>query len=172
MEALYDYETVKHMEEELVSCGISTLSTPADVDAVLSHKEGTTLLVVNSICGCAAGSVRPGVAMALQHNKIPDRNVTVFAGMDREAVEQARSYLSEIPPSSPFVALFKGSEVVFHLGRYELQQLTPEMISEDLKKAFENHSSATGPSIPKEDFETLNFVEQCGFDTADSYKRM
>src|SRR5258706_1866416 len=104
---VYDPEAVQPMRDELLAAGFNEMLTPADVDTYLSKTEGTTLVMINSVCGCAAGSARPGVTLALQNSKIPDNITTVFAGQDRDAVDHLRSmYLPGIPPSSPFMAIF------------------------------------------------------------------
>src|SRR5690554_49596 len=107
MPPLYDPEQVRPMWEELANVGVKPLTTAEDVDKVLGKKEGTVLCIVNSVCGCAAGGARPGASLSLQNELIPDELVTVFAGMDQEAVAQARSYMDQIPPSSPCIAVFK-----------------------------------------------------------------
>src|SRR4051812_39024909 len=103
----YPEELVRPMREELTSIGVKELKTAADVDAFMANKSGTAMLVVNSVCGCAAGGARPGVKLALQSKEKPERVATVFAGQDTEAVAKARGYFADIPPSSPCVALFK-----------------------------------------------------------------
>ena len=113
MQSLYDVESVRYMWEELKNIGVRSLKTADEVDEVLGSESGTTLLVINSVCGCAAGHARPGVGLALQHKAIPDRSVTVFAGVDREATARARDYISDIPPSSPSVVLFKNGIPVY-----------------------------------------------------------
>src|SRR5687767_14470618 len=102
----YSEMLVRPMREELTSVGVTELRTAQDVDAVMADKSGTALLVVNSVCGCAAGMARPGIRQALQHGKKPDRVATVFAGQDLEATARARSYFQEVPPSSPSIAFF------------------------------------------------------------------
>jgi putative YphP/YqiW family bacilliredoxin len=116
MQPLYDREAVRPMWEELAQCGVAPLRTVADVDTVLD-KSGTALIVVNSVCGCAAGSARPGVTKALQSPVIPDHLTTVFAGVDREATERSRERMAEVPPSSPSVALFKDGTLVYALSQ-------------------------------------------------------
>src|SRR5687768_13008027 len=115
MQTMYDREAVKPMWEELTKVGVESLTTAEEVEAALGEKKGTVLLIVNSVCGCAAGGARPGAMLSLQNDKIPDRSVTVFAGVDREAVDAARAHLAPIPPSSPFIALFKDGELVHAL---------------------------------------------------------
>ncbi len=133
---MYPAELVKPMRQELVSAGFEELYTAADVDAALA-KEGTTLVVVNSVCGCAAANARPGARMSLQNTKSPDHLVTVFAGVDREAVDQARAMMIPFPPSSPSMALFKDGELVHMLERHHIEGRAADMIAENLKSAYE-----------------------------------
>jgi putative YphP/YqiW family bacilliredoxin len=134
---MYSDLLVYPMREELTRLGIKELRTPADVDNEFSNQSGTTLLVVNSVCGCAAGNARPGVRMAMQHEVLPDNIVTVFAGQDKEATAQARSYIGEFPPSSPSMALFKDGQLVKMIQRHEIEGRTPELISSELTTAFD-----------------------------------
>lgn len=133
---MYPEEIVKPCREELTSIGIEELHTPKEVDEALKQ-DGTTLVVVNSVCGCAAGGARPGVRLALQHSSKPDKLTTVFAGVDREAVERARSYMAGYPPSSPSVALFKNGRLVFMMERHDIEGHYPEEIADSLRKAFD-----------------------------------
>lgn len=135
---MYPETIVKPCREELTSIGVKELKTPDEVDAVIKS-DGTTLVVVNSVCGCAAGGARPGVALALQHTTKPDNLTTVFAGVDSEAVERARSYMVGYPPSSPAVALFKGGTLVFLMERHDIEGYHPMQIAENLKAAFDKH---------------------------------
>src|SRR5689334_21108251 len=125
------------MRDELTQLGIQELRTPAEVDEVLARKQGTVMVVVNSVCGCAAGRMRPAVRMALEHIAKPEKIVTVFAGQDRDATEQARRYFAEYPPSSPSVALLRNGELVFMLQRSDIERREPEDIAEDLTSAFD-----------------------------------
>jgi putative YphP/YqiW family bacilliredoxin len=127
------------MRAELTSAGIKELKTPAEVDAFMSEKSGTAMVVVNSVCGCAAGGARPGVKLALQSAKKPARVATVFAGQDVEAVAKARSYFADIPPSSPCVALFKDGELVHFTPRHMIEGRDPRSIAAELTKAFEEN---------------------------------
>jgi putative YphP/YqiW family bacilliredoxin len=128
------------MREELTRLGFEHLMTPEEVDAVMARREGTTLVVVNSICGCAAGMARPGVAMALETSATrPDRLVTVFAGMELEAVDRARGYFVPYPPSSPQIALFRGGTLVHMIERKDIEGRMPEEIAGDLAEAFAEH---------------------------------
>lgn len=124
------------MKQELVREGFNELVTPEQVDAAV-NAEGTTLVVLNSVCGCAAGSMRPGVRMAVQHAKLPARLTTAFAGVDRDAVDRARKYMLPYPPSSPSIGLFKDGRLVHMVERHHIEGRTAEMIAEHLKAAFD-----------------------------------
>ena len=130
---------VKPMREELVAAGFEELTTPADVDRFLDDGSGTALVVVNSVCGCAAGMARPGVRLALQSGPRPDRLGTVFAGQDLEATAHARARFGDIPPSSPSMALFKGSELVWFLPRHRIEGRDALDVASDLRAAFAEH---------------------------------
>jgi putative YphP/YqiW family bacilliredoxin len=132
----YDPMLVQPMREELTALGITELRTAADVDAAMA-KPGTTMVVVNSVCGCAAGGARPGVAMALKHTTLPDNVVTVFAGQDTEATERARSFFTGVPPSSPSVAIMRDGELVAFMPRHHIEGRSPEMIAASLTSAFD-----------------------------------
>ncbi len=131
---------VAPMREQLVQIGFTELRTPNQVDAFLDGEKRTLLLAVNSVCGCAAGMMRPGVYLSLQNaRKTPEILTTVFAGQDLEATERAREYITGYPPSSPSVALFKGGELVYFMPRHEIEGRFPEDIAEDLRAAYEEH---------------------------------
>ena len=131
---------VKPMRDELTTNGFQELRTPDDVDQFMAHTDDTSLLVVNSVCGCAAGMARPGVLFALQNATTkPARLATVFAGQDVEATHKARGYFPEIPPSSPSMALFKGGELVWFLPRHRIEARTAEDVAADLNAAFDEH---------------------------------
>src|SRR6056297_1412117 len=132
---MYPAELVKPMREDLTNVGFEELHTTEDVDNAIA-KEGTTLVVVNSVCGCAAANARPGARMSLQNSKRPDHIVTVFAGVDREAVDAARGYMVPFPPSSPSMALFKDGELVHMLERHHIEGRPAEMIAENLTGAY------------------------------------
>ena len=136
---MYPEELVTPMREELTSIGFTELKTTEEVDNTLTEENGTTLVLVNSVCGCAAGSARPGVKQAIQNSKVPENLTTVFAGVDMDATERARSYMQPYPPSSPSIALFKGGKLVHFIERHHIEGSTPEMIAENLKGAFEEH---------------------------------
>jgi putative YphP/YqiW family bacilliredoxin len=135
---MYPAELVKPMREDLTVVGFEELHTAEDVNTALA-KEGTTLVVVNSVCGCAAANARPGAKMSLQNAKRPDHIVTVFAGVDREAVDQARQLMVPFPPSSPSMALFKNGELVHMLERHHIEGRPAEMIAENLIDAYNDH---------------------------------
>lgn len=133
----YPEELTEPMRQELVRLGVEDLRTPEDVDKVLAAKKGTVLVVVNSVCGCAAGNARPGVAKALQNAKLPDHIVTVFAGVDKAAVAQARSYFTGYNPSSPQIALIKDGEVAMMLERQNIEGRDANQVAGDLVAAFD-----------------------------------
>ena len=133
---MYPEEIVKPMRAQLVEAGFKELYTAEDVNATLKE-EGTTLVMVNSVCGCAAGTARPGTIMSLQGEKKPDHLTTVFAGMEKEAVDKAREHMIPFPPSSPAVALFKDGELVHMLERHHIEGRSAEMIADNLSEAYE-----------------------------------
>ncbi len=133
---MYPPELVKPMREDLTNIGFTELHTADDVNDALS-KDGTTLVVVNSVCGCAAANARPGARMSLQNAKTPTHIVTVFAGVDREAVEAARAHMIPFPPSSPSMALFKNGELVHMLERHHIEGRPADIIADNLKGAFD-----------------------------------
>jgi len=135
---MYPAELVKPMREDLTSVGFEELHTAEAVEAALAQK-GTTLVVVNSVCGCAAANARPGAKMSLQNDKKPDHIVTVFAGVDKDAVDKARSFMVPFPPSSPSMALFKDGELVHMLERHHIEGRPAELIAENLKDAYNEH---------------------------------
>jgi putative YphP/YqiW family bacilliredoxin len=135
---MYPEEIVIPMKQDLTSVGFEELTTPDAVDAAIKS-EGTTLVVVNSVCGCAAGMARPGVKMAVKSEKRPDKITTVFAGFDTEAVAQARNYMLPYPPSSPSIALFKGGKLVHFIERHNIEGRSADMIADNLTAAFEEH---------------------------------
>lgn len=136
---LYPPEITEPIRMDLVNAGVTELRTPSDVDMVLKNAPGTTLVIINSVCGCAAGMARPGVKIALQHTKRPDRVGTVFAGVDREATERARHYIPGVPPSSPAFALFKDGKPVYVMERYQIEGRSPQEIAYDLVEAFDEY---------------------------------
>ena len=132
---MYPEEIVKPMREQLTNQGFSELKSTNDVDNMISNK-GTTLVVVNSVCGCAAANARPGAISSLLNEKKPNHLTTVFAGVDREAVEKVRYYLAPFPPSSPAIALFKDGELVHMLERHHIEGRSAEAISQNLVGAY------------------------------------
>jgi len=157
MQSLYDIDAVKPYWQELENIGIKPLTTPEEVEAIFERSGGTVLLVINSVCGCAAGHARPGIGLALQHMVIPDRLYTVFAGVDRDATEKAREYIPGYEPSSPSAALFKDGELVLMLERRLIESADAAGIAEILIKAFDKYCSAPGPSISADIFRS-NFA--------------
>ena len=135
----YPEMMIAPMREDLVRVGFSEMKTPQEVDAVLSAGKGTTLVAVNSVCGCAAGMMRPAVHMSLQGEKRPEVLTTVFAGQDLEATERTREYIVGFPPSSPSVALFKDGDLVYFMERHLIEGRNTEDIASDLRTAYEEH---------------------------------
>jgi putative YphP/YqiW family bacilliredoxin len=133
----YDPQLVQPMREELTCLGFRELRTPEDVDDALAVKDETVLLVVNSVCGCAAGKARPGVAQALQHGIRPDRLTTVFAGMDLEATARAREFFEGYPPSSPQIALLKNGRLLHLMERKDIEGRDAPAIARDLASTFD-----------------------------------
>lgn len=136
---MYPTELVNPMKKDLTSVGFKELLTPQDVDQQLHQSQGTTLVFVNSVCGCAAGSARPAVKLASQHAKKPNNLTTVFAGYDVEAVAQARKYMLPYPPSSPSVALFKDGKLVHFIERHQIEGRNAQMIADHLVAVFEEY---------------------------------
>lgn len=136
---MYPIELTTPIARDLTEFGFEGLQTPDAVDNALDNKEGTVLLVVNSVCGCAAANARPGAKLALQSEKKPDKCVTVFAGVDREATEKAREYLLPYPPSSPSIALFKDGRLVHMLERRHIEGNSAQAIAHNLASAFEQY---------------------------------
>ena len=135
----YPEMMIAPMRQDLVQVGFSEMKTPEDVDNVLGTDKGTTLVAVNSVCGCAAGMMRPAVYMSLQGEKKPEVLTTVFAGQDLEATERTRDYIVGFPPSSPSVALFMDGELVYFMERHLIEGCNPEDIANDLRTAYEEH---------------------------------
>lgn len=133
----YMMDMVQPMRDDLTRLGIEELRTPEEVEAKLPDAKGTALLVINSVCGCAAGQCRPGVAQALQHEVKPDQLYTVFAGQDKEATAKAREYLAPYPPSSPSIALLKDGELVHFIERHQIENRSAAEIAAELTGAFD-----------------------------------
>ena len=140
---MYDERFVTPMRQELTRLGVEELRTSAEVDARLKDAPGTTLVVVNSVCGCAARNARPAVASALRHAVKPDHLATVFAGQDVEATAKARAYFTGYPPSSPSIGLLKDGEIVFMLERWQIEGRSADAIAADLTDAFDRFCGKT-----------------------------
>jgi len=136
---MYPVELTIPMSKDLTDFGFTGLKSKEEVINAIEQSEGTSLLVVNSVCGCAAANARPGAKIALQHSKKPNNSFTVFAGVDREATEKAREFLLPYPPSSPAIALFKDGRLVHMLERHHIEGRTAQMIAENLTGAFDEH---------------------------------
>lgn len=160
---LYDQDAVQPMRDALIAVGFNELLTPQDVDEAINVQDDKTVLVmINSVCGCAAGSARPGISLALQNKVIPDRLVTGFAGQEREAVDRIRHYIGNYPPSSPSVALFKNGKLLYFMQRYNIEGRRANEIAEDMREAFDELCTKQGPSIPPEVYEKVTYAVQCG----------
>lgn len=138
---IYMQQMVKPMREELVRAGFQELRTPEEVESVLENDKGTTLVFVNSVCGCAAGLARPAANHAVKHDIVPDKLVTVFAGQDKEATAKAREYFEGYPPSSPSIALLKDGKVVHMIERHQIESRDAQAIATDLIEAFDRYCS-------------------------------
>lgn len=136
---MYPVELTIPMSKDLTDYGFQGLTTVEDVDNVLKDQKGTALVVVNSVCGCAAANARPGAKMAIQNEKSPDQLYTVFAGVDREATGRTREYLLPYPPSSPSIALFKDGQLVHFLERHHIEGRSAEIIAQNLMMAFDRY---------------------------------
>lgn len=136
---MYPEELVRPMRAQLTGNGFTELKSVEEVDQAMNDKEGTQLVVVNSVCGCAAGSARPGVVHSLTGDKKPSKLYTVFAGQDRDATNKAREYMAPYPPSSPSIALFKDGELVHMIERHHIEGRSAEMISANLQAAYNEH---------------------------------
>ncbi|MDP5275050.1 BrxA/BrxB family bacilliredoxin [Chengkuizengella axinellae] len=137
---MYMNDVIQPMRDELTRIGVKELRTAEEVEGNFEeYKEGTSLVVVNSVCGCAAGLCRPGVALALNHEKIPNHLFTVFAGQDKEATAKAREYFAPYPPSSPSIALMKDGKLVHFIERHEIEDHSAEQIAKNLTDAFDKY---------------------------------
>jgi putative YphP/YqiW family bacilliredoxin len=141
----YPESFIGPMRAELTRLGVKELRTAADVDAAVRETKGTLMVVVNSMCGCAAGRARPGIALALQHPVKPDVVATVFAGGDIEATERARSYFVGRPPSSPSIAILRDGTLIYMLERYQIENQTAESIARELTQAFDSYCVSSAP---------------------------
>ena len=136
---MYPEEICTPMRLDLTEAGFEEMRNAQEVDAVLSEKSGSVLVMINSVCGCAAGNARPAVKIAAKHSKVPNKLTTVFAGQDKEAVAKVRDYCLPYPPSSPSIALFKNGELVHFIERHHIEGRPAEMIAENLMQAFEEN---------------------------------
>jgi putative YphP/YqiW family bacilliredoxin len=160
---MYDQDAVQPMRDELLAVGFEELLTPEDVDdAIKNNDDKTVLVMINSVCGCAAGSARPGISLALQNDIIPDKIYTGFAGQERDAVDRIRQHIKNFPPSSPSMALFKNGELIHFVPRFNIEGYSAAQISESLKQVFNEKCSAKGPSITQEQFSQVIYAKQCG----------
>ncbi len=157
---MYDPASVQPMRDELTFVGIEELLSPGAVDEAIAA-EGTLFVIVNSVCGCAAGGARPAAALALQHTVIPDRSATVFAGMERDAVDRMRERIGQ-PPSSPSMAMFRDGELVWFMPRSAIEGYSAEQISAEIRRAFDMFCSRQGPSIAPEQYAQLEHARMCG----------
>jgi putative YphP/YqiW family bacilliredoxin len=135
----YPEYLIAPMREELTSIGVKELRTAAAVDQAVKETAGTLMVIVNSVCGCAAGKARPGIALALNHSVTPDVVATVFAGADMDATDRARQYFTGYPPSSPSVGILKNGKLVYMMERHQIESRSAEMIANDLVAAFDKH---------------------------------
>lgn len=139
---LYDEHLVAPMRQELTDIGFEEMRTPGQVDEIIPNRKGTNLVVINSVCGCAAGMARPGVALALTHSVKPEYLTTVFAGQDVEATARVREYIKGEMPSSPSMALFKDGELVWFMPRYQIEGRTAEEVANQLIEAFDQYCTS------------------------------
>lgn len=143
---MYPELMVIPMREELTRAGVKEARSAQDVDAALAEP-GTTMVIVNSICGCAAGKMRPGVRLALQHGTKPDQAVTVFAGQDREATDRARSYFGGHPPTSPAIAILRDGQLVYLMQRSAIETSTAPAIAQELARAFDSYCAKASTTV-------------------------
>lgn len=159
----YHLDDVQPLREELTFVGFTELLTPDDVDrAITESLDHTTLFVINSVCGCAAGTARPGVTLALQHTVIPDRLYTAFAGMEKAAVQRLRDHLEPNLPSSPSMALFKQGKLNHILHRHDIEGSSARQVADKLIALFNRECNAKGPSIPLDKFAQIVSPQVCG----------
>jgi putative YphP/YqiW family bacilliredoxin len=144
----YPESFIGPMRQELTRLGVQELRTPADVDAFIGQPSSTVMVVVNSMCGCAAGKARPGIALALGHAVKPDAVGTVFAGGDIEATERARSYFAGVPPSSPSIAILRDGQLLYMMERRQIENQTADAIARNLTDAFDRLCTAAAPPAP------------------------
>ena len=160
---MYDQDAVQPMRDELTAVGFKELLTADDVEKAIKVGDNKTALVmINSVCGCAAGSARPGVSLALQNSVIPEKLYTVFAGQEREAVDKVRGFITEYPPSSPSIGLFKNGKLIYFMQRRDIEGFDAHHISNELRKVFDEYCLTEGPSISPEDFAAVINAKMCG----------
>jgi putative YphP/YqiW family bacilliredoxin len=160
---MYDQNAVQPMRDALIAVGLSELLSAKDVEEAIDVEDDkTALVIINSVCGCAAGSARPGISLALQNEIIPDKLYTGFAGQEKDAVDRIRLQLDGFPPSSPSIALFKDGKVLHFMQRHQIEGRTAEEIANDWKEIFNQHCSNKGPSISPENFAEVNHAVACG----------
>jgi putative YphP/YqiW family bacilliredoxin len=160
---MYDQNAVQHMRDELVAVGFTELLTAKEVEEAVQVSDDKVVLVfINSVCGCAAGSARPAISLALQNEKIPDSIYTVFAGQERDAVDKARSLVKGYPPSSPSVAMFRNGELIYFMQRYDIEGKNANSIAAELVDTFNEICTAQGPSVSPEQYEKVVFAKSCG----------
>lgn len=160
---MYDQNAVQPMRDELIAVGFTELLSSNEVDKAIQLSNSETVLVmINSVCGCAAGSARPGISLALQNNIIPDKLYTGFAGQERDAVDRIRELIGNQPPSSPSMALFKNGELIHFMHRHEIEGRMPQEISDYWRKIFNEKCEKEGPSISPEHFAKVMHAKACG----------
>jgi putative YphP/YqiW family bacilliredoxin len=160
---MYDQNAVQPMRDALIAVGLSELLSATDVEEAIDVEDNkTALVIINSVCGCAAGSARPGISLALQNEIIPDKLYTGFAGQEKDAVNRIRLQLDGFPPSSPSIALFKDGKVLHFMQRHQIEGRTAEEISNEWKDIFNQHCSNKGPSISPDNFAEVNHAVACG----------
>lgn len=160
---MYDQNAVQPMRDELVAVGFTELLNAKEAeDAIKVNSNESVFVMINSVCGCAAGSARPGISLSLQNDIIPDKLYTGFAGQEREAVDKIRELVGNLPPSSPSFALFKNGELVHFMQRHEIEGRMPQQISDYWRKIFNEHCTKQGPSIPAEHFAKVMHAKACG----------
>ncbi len=160
---MYDQNAVQPMRDALIAVGFSELLTAKDVEEAIDVEDNkTALVIINSVCGCAAGSARPGISLALQNETIPDKIYTGFAGQEKDAVDRIRLQLDGFPPSSPSIALFKDGKVLHFMQRHQIEGRTAAEIANDWKEIFNRYCSNKGPSISQENFAEVNHAVACG----------
>ncbi|MBI9070549.1 MAG: BrxA/BrxB family bacilliredoxin [Melioribacteraceae bacterium] len=160
----YDPIAVQPLRNELTDVGFSEVLTVEDFESVVNqNNDETVFLFINSVCGCSAGTARPGATLALQGEVIPNKLVTAFAGQEKEVIQHIREkYLNEFSPCSPCMAMFRNGKLEFYLPRFEIEKKRAEDIAEILTGLFKERCSNNGPSIPSEDFEKLKYKRMCG----------